>query len=213
MDSRFPTYYLQDRRVLKASPTAFRLFVIGSAWSVSNMTDGLIPTDDFALIPLAQTHDAEALVSLGLWAKVDAGWQIVDFLKIQTSASQFENALLQRRANEAKRQREKRAKDKAALEEAQKALALEEPGELPTVGTVSRDCHVTSERQRKGKAEAEEEARTMNLTSQENLNKETGELEDMNPWKNLPLKDESQESDSGPNLMDQFMNTKFGGAS
>lgn len=47
----------------------------------------------------------------------------------------------------------------------------------------------------------------------ENLNEETGELEDMNPWKNLPFKDESQESDSGPNLMDQFMNTKFGGAS
>lgn len=199
MDSRFPTYYLQDRRVLKASPTAFRLFVIGTAWSVSNMTDGLIPSDDFPLIPLAQTHDADALVSLGLWSKVDAGWRIVDFLKIQTSAAQFDNALLQRRASDAKRQAEKRAKDKAALEEAQKLLALEDLGELPQSTSLSRDHHVTSERQRKGKAE--EEARTIEPTFTETLNKETGEVfDDTNPWKNQPLK-----TDSGPDPVEEFM--------
>ncbi|MDV2979018.1 UNVERIFIED_CONTAM: hypothetical protein Q9R71_17765 [Actinomycetes bacterium ARC8] len=204
MDSRFPTYYLQDRRVLKASPTAFRLFVIGSAWSVSNMTDGLIPTDDFPLIPLAQAHDAETLVSLGLWSKVDAGWRITDFLKIQTSASQMEASLANRRAADAERQRKKYAKDK-------EKRMQEEAGIQPQSIQTSREPHVRIEGRGKAEAEAEEEARTKNLTSQENPNKETGELEDMNPWKNLPLKDESQESDSGPNLMDQLRS--FGSAS
>ncbi|MGO2166660.1 hypothetical protein [Corynebacterium casei] len=191
MDSRFPTYYLQDRRVLKATPTAFRLFVIGSAWSVSNMTDGLIPSDDFPLIPLAQTHDADALVSLGLWSKVDAGWRINDFLKIQTSASQMEASLANRKAADAERQRKKYARDKEKREQ-------EIEGESTQA---SRETHVRIEGRGKAEAEEEAEARTMNLPNNETFDANTGEVfDDNNPWKNKPLK-----TDSGPNLMDQFM--------
>lgn len=46
---------------------------------------------------------------------------------------------------------------------------------------------------------------------QENLNKETGELEDTNPWKNHPVKSEPEEKDSGPDLIDQLRS--FGSAS
>lgn len=197
MDSRFPTYYLQDRRVLKASPTAFRLFVIGSAWSVSNMTDGLIPSDDFPLIPLAQPHDAEELVRLGLWSEMGAGWLIADFQKTQTSAAQLEASAMNRRLADAERKRKKYWKDKEALD------ALGDMGEVPQSNQTSAETpqRLERQRQRKGKAEAEEEARTMNLPNNETFDANTGEVfDDTNPWKNKPLK-----TDSGPNLMDQFM--------
>lgn len=200
MDSRFPTYYLQDRRVLKASPTAFRLFVIGSAWSVSNMTDGLIPTDDFPLIPLAQTHDAEELVRLGLWSEMGAGWLIADFQKTQTSAAQLEASAMNRRLADAERKRKKYWKDKEALD------ALEDVGELPQSNQTSAETPQRLERQRKGKAEEEEEARTIEPTFTETLNKETGELsEDNNPWKNKPLKTDSGPI-SGMNKIEQLRN-------
>lgn len=201
MDSRFPTYYLQDRRVLKATPTAFRLFVIGSAWAVSNMTDGKIPADDFPLIPLAQPHDADELVRLGLWAVTDTGWQITDFLKVQTSAAQMEAALENRREADRVRQAKARAKRKAAAEEA----------ESTPDNQASRDGHVTVEG--RGKAEAEAEARTNELTLSRNFNEQTGEVFDppikqpsqSDPWANVPMK-----TDSAPNIMDQFMNADFG---
>ena len=201
MDSRFPTYYLQDRRVLKATPTAFRLFVIGSAWAVSNMTDGKIPADDFPLIPLAQPHDADELVRLGLWAVTDTGWQITDFLKVQTSAAQMEAALENRREADRVRQAKARAKRKAAAEEA----------ESTSNNQASRDGHVTVEG--RGKAEAEAEARTNEPTLSGNFNEQTGEVFDpsikqpsqSDPWANVPMK-----TDSTPNIMDQFMNADLG---
>lgn len=206
MDSRFPTYYLQDRRVLKATPTAFRLFVVGTAWAVSNMTDGKIAADDFPLIPLAQPHDADELVRLGLWSKLDDGWFIQDFPKTQTSAAQMETALENRREADRVRQAKARAKRKAQAEQAETTSDNQE----------SRDGHVTLEG--RGKAEAEAEARTMNHKHSENFNEETGEVFDppinqsstSDPWVNIPMKDQQQETDSTPNLMDQFMNTDFG---
>lgn len=194
MDSRFPTYYLQDRRVLKASPTAFRLFVTGSAWSVSNMTDGLIPSDDFPLIPLAQPHDADELVRLGLWSEMGSGWLIADFQKTQTSAAQLEASAMNRRLADAERKRKKYWKDKEALD------ALEDMGEATQSNQTSAETPQRLERQGRGKAEAEEEARTMNLPNNETFDPNTGEaLDDTNPWKDQPVK-----SDSGPTLIEKF---------
>lgn len=194
MDSRFPTYYLQDRRVLKASPSAFRLFVIGSAWAVSNMTDGKIPADDFPLIPLAQPHDADELVKLGLWSEDDAGWRVNDFLKIQTSASQMEASLANRKAADAERQRRKYARDKEKREQEL------EGGSIQT----SRESHVRIEGRGKAEAEAEEEARTMNPLTTETFDQNTGEvLEDTNPWKSKPLKTDSTPNSELP-LIEQF---------
>lgn len=140
MDSRFPTYYLNDRRVLRLSPEHFRLFVLANAWAVSNMTDGRISHEDLYLIPFADESGPEALVKQGLWAPEDDGWVITDFLKIQTSAAKLEAALENRREADRARQRKKR--------EGEKALSA-----LPD--QPSRDGHVTVE----GKEEEEAEER------------------------------------------------------
>lgn len=161
MDSRFPTYYLNDRRVLRATPTQFRLFTIGTAWSVSNMTDGHISEEDFCLIPLADVADAEGLVSTGLWRRTGAGYQIADFLKTQTSAASLEAALINRRAADAKRQKEKYEKDKAKAE----AATTTDPVQT------SREDHVSLEG--RGKAEAEAEERQ---SFDEEVDTNTGEL-------------------------------------
>jgi hypothetical protein len=43
-DARFPERWLNDRRLLRLSDAAFRLFVISLTWSVSNRTmEYLIP--------------------------------------------------------------------------------------------------------------------------------------------------------------------------
>lgn len=146
MDSRFPTYYLNDRRVLKAPPQALRLFVFGTAWSVSNMTDGHIGQDDLYLIPFANEDDAEALVTSGLWNKTDNGYRVADYAKTQTSAASMEASYLNRKTADAERQRKKYERDKA------KAEAPTDPTDpVPT----SREDHVRLE----GKAEAEERQR------------------------------------------------------
>lgn len=137
MDSRFPTYYLNDRRVLRLPPEHFRLFVLANAWAVSNMTDGAISREDLYLIPFADESGPELLVQQGLWAHASDGWIIADFLKIQTSAAKLEAALENRREADRARQRRKREGDK------------------PTDNQPSREGHVTVE----GKAKAEEEER------------------------------------------------------
>lgn len=136
MDSRFPTYYLNDRRVLRLQPEHFRLFVLANAWAVSNMTDGAITREDLYLIPFADESGPEALVQQGLWVATKEGWTITDFLKTQTSAAKLEAALENRREADRARQRRKREGDK------------------PIDNQSSREGHVTVE----GKAEAEAEA-------------------------------------------------------
>lgn len=112
MDARFPTHYMTDRRVVRATPEQFRLFVFATAWAVSNMTDGRIDQEDLPLIPFASMPLAEGLVTADLWAPTERGWLITDFAKTQTSAAQIEAALLNRRKSDAERQRKKYDRDK-----------------------------------------------------------------------------------------------------
>lgn len=143
MDSRFPTHYLNDRRVLKSPPAVLRLFVFGTAWSVSNMTDGHISQEDLYLIPFANEDDAETLVASGLWLKTDSGYQVADFARTQTSAASMEAAYANRKAADAERQRRKYNRDKAKAEDP------------PDPSQTSREDHVRFEgKERKGKAEA-----------------------------------------------------------
>lgn len=142
MDSRFPTYYLNDRRVLRLPPEHFRLFVLANAWAVSNMTDGAVTREDLYLIPFADESGPEMLVQQGLWAPAPDGWVISDFLKIQTSAAKLEAALENRREADRVRQRRKREGDK------------------PSDNQPSRDSHVTVEGKEEEEAEAEERLST-----------------------------------------------------
>lgn len=96
MDARFPERWLHDRRLARATPSQFRLFVNANAWAVSNRTDGLIPREELSLIPWANMADASALVALGLWAAAPDGWMIEGFLDVQSSKSQLEGLDLKR---------------------------------------------------------------------------------------------------------------------
>lgn len=135
MDSRFPTHYMTDRRVVKATPEQFRLFVLATAWAVSNMTDGLIEESDLPLIPFASTTLAEGLVEAGLWTRTERGWIITDFHKTQTSAAQIEAALINRRRADAERQKKKYDRDRGK----------ETPSQDPTDNRSSREPHVRIE--------------------------------------------------------------------
>lgn len=148
MDARFPTYYLNDRRVLRLPPEHFRLFVLANAWAVSNMTDGAISQEDLYLIPFADESGPEVLVQQGLWVPANDGWVIADFLKIQTSAAKFEAALENRREADRARQRRKREGDKSIDDQP------------------SRDRHVTVEGEEEAEEEAEERLSTKPIASE-----------------------------------------------
>lgn len=56
-DARFPERWLNDRRVMRLSPDAFRTFVIALTWSVANRTDGVITDDDMPFLPGVSPRD------------------------------------------------------------------------------------------------------------------------------------------------------------
>lgn len=145
MDSRFPTYYLNDRRVLKLPDSAFRLLVNATAWSVSNLTDGQIDADDLGLIPQATEEQAASLVRAGLWSVTDTGWAIDNYLQTQTSAAQM-RGLEYKRAQDAARAKAYRDKKKQSRRN---------PDEDHSSRDDPYDDHVTKSRDDKGKAEAE----------------------------------------------------------
>lgn len=190
MDSRFPTYYLNDRRILRLSATAFRLYVVATAWSVSNMTDGRIELEDHALIPFWNDDDMSQLVKAGLWKVDKDGHKIADFLATQTSAAQLEASLMNRRLADAERQKKKYWRDKAKLEEATKDLP-DKPNQ------VSRESHVRFEGKAEEEAEAEDQAEDQvqpinqtiqSVPDQETFDAQTGELFDPNHCKGCGAK-------------------------
>lgn len=141
MDARFPTHYMTDRRVVRATPEQFRLFVLATAWAVSNMTDGHIDHDDLPLIPFSGIPLAEGLVKAELWTPTEQGWVITDFAKTQTSAAQIEASLINRRKLDAERQKKKYERDREK--------GNQSPG--PTDDQTSREDHVRFEgKERKG---------------------------------------------------------------
>jgi hypothetical protein len=111
-DARFPERWLNDRRVLRLSSDAFRLYVFALAWSVANKTDGVLHDQDLALMP-AQRADVTALANelwiSGLWARDGGLWQITDFEETQTTADDL-TAL----SNARRRQRDKMRRRRAA---------------------------------------------------------------------------------------------------
>ncbi|PVZ56690.1 hypothetical protein [Arthrobacter sp. H-02-3] len=90
VDARYPTKYLNDRRILNLSHEAHVLMMQATAFSVTNMTDGFLNTDDLALIPRARIEAANELVQAGLWEVTKAGWFMPEFPKHQTSKDQLE---------------------------------------------------------------------------------------------------------------------------
>lgn len=110
-DARFPERWLNDRRVLRLSDAAHRLFVVALAWSVSNRTDGVIDDEDLRLIPGVDTARAHELGQAELWDRYPDHWLIVDYDATQTTRDQLDRLDRIRRAEREKkaRQRERKA--------------------------------------------------------------------------------------------------------
>jgi hypothetical protein len=115
-DARFPERWLNDRRLLRLSDAAFRLFVISLTWSVANKTDGLIYDGDLPLIvsPTDPGHDVDGyivreLVKSGLWERVADYWLITVFDETQTTREQLEAAAAARRKARDKKRRQRAA--------------------------------------------------------------------------------------------------------
>jgi hypothetical protein len=120
-DARFPERWLNDRRLLRLSDAAFRLFVVSLTWSVSNRTDGELDASDLALMPGIDPAAAVELVRAGLWmaggspSPTAAPWLITEFASTQTSSSE-----LQILTNARRREREKKRRQRARI-----------PGDVP----------------------------------------------------------------------------------
>jgi hypothetical protein len=130
-DARFPERWLNDRRVVRLSDDAFRLFVISLAWSVANRTDGRIYDDDLALI-LASSTGSGQLAKSGLWERVADYWQIAEFEETQTTRADLDHLGEQRR----------KARDRKRAERARRARRVPQD--------VTRD--VTADSTRTGQA-------------------------------------------------------------
>ncbi len=76
----------QHRKALEAGPEALGLWVMAGAWSCSQLTDGFIP--DYALTRLVPNAEALAsrLLHVGLWIRVDGGYQFHEWSERQPSA-------------------------------------------------------------------------------------------------------------------------------
>lgn len=110
-DARYPETWLNDRRVVRLSDAAHRLFITALVWSASNRTDGFIETADLSLIHGVDASKATELASAGLWKPVTGGWQIVDYAKTQTTKTQLDG-LDHKRAQDRERKARQRARDR-----------------------------------------------------------------------------------------------------
>lgn len=126
-DVRLPERWLNDRRLLRLSDPAFRLFVTALAWSVANRTDGALDDADLSLIPRADAGCANELVTAGLWRHHRDTWFIADFAVTQTSAHDLE--VLE---NARRRDREKKARQRASKRDSAEGAS---PGTVPRDST------------------------------------------------------------------------------
>lgn len=108
-DARFPEKWLNDRRVLRLSDPAFRLFVIGLAWSVSNRTDGQLDDDEPALMPTVDPAASAELEKSGLWARDADRWLITVYAGTQTTRQELEHADAAREKARLKKARQRAA--------------------------------------------------------------------------------------------------------
>lgn len=137
-DARYPERWLSDRRILRLSDAAHRLFVTALVWSVSNRTDGLLTSEDLDLMLVvrpATPGEAAELVDAGLWEYADNGWRMVDYLNTQTDRDTLDALEVRRRSD----------RDRQAARRRQRASVPESPPESRDQSrdadavTVSRD--------------------------------------------------------------------------
>lgn len=108
-DARLPERWLNDRRMLRLSDAAFRLYATALMWSVSNRTDGVVAEDDLTLMLRVDPGRALELEKHDLWQRDGDGWLISDFADTQTSKAQLDGLDLKRQQD---RERAARYRDR-----------------------------------------------------------------------------------------------------
>ncbi len=151
-DARFPDRWLSDRRVVRLSDGAFRLFVTSLAWSASNRTDGYLDVHDLALIHGVDASKAAELVAATLWKPAGEGWQSVEFTNTQTTAAQLEGLDHKRRQDRDRKARQ-RARDRGQTDP--EPPPQEEDASRVT-STVTSDVTHRQGKDRQGKASSTE---------------------------------------------------------
>lgn len=137
-DARFPERWLNDRRVMRLSDGAFKLFVCSLAWSVGNRTDGVIEQADVELIPGYQPHNADELSVSGLWQLGDSDrYEITVYEDTQTSRAQLE-AADRKRAGDRERQARHRLAQRDQSRDVTRDVTRENKGQdRPVTGQAS----------------------------------------------------------------------------
>jgi hypothetical protein len=134
-DARLPERWLNDRRFLRLSDAAHRLYVHTLMWSVANRSDGVVYDDDLALMPSVDIARVGELDKAELWQRDGDRWLILDFPMTQTSRDDL--VVLE---NNRRREREKKARQRAEQSESSPV-----PGDVP--GEVLRDTPRTGQGQ------------------------------------------------------------------
>lgn len=119
LDDRFPSH----RKIDLLSDRAFRLYVSALCWSSENLTEGFIPDENVTRIAHVRSTKATAkeLEERGLWERVNAGWQIHDYLdynptRASVQAEREKNAARQQEYRDRKRAAEAKKKAEGKIE-------------------------------------------------------------------------------------------------
>jgi hypothetical protein len=144
-DCRLPERWLNDRRLLRLSDSAYRTFVQLMLWAVANRTDGIMELEDVDLIPRARRTDLPELQCQGLIKVTGQRLTLIDYRATQTSRDE-----LQVLENARRRERIKKARQRAAAKD-------DPPGDHPSgqspgtsLGTGPRDSTGRQEGRQEG---------------------------------------------------------------
>lgn len=111
-DARVPGSWLTRLQWTRLSDRAFRTFVCSLQWSNEAGSDGDLPPDCFHYLYPAGVDKATAdeLVKAGWWERADNGYRVPDWTG--TAGQESAEAVANRRANNRKRQRDYRERNK-----------------------------------------------------------------------------------------------------
>jgi hypothetical protein len=93
---------------LKAGPLACWLWLCGLAYACRHATDGLLPAEAIPTLCPDAVAQAERLVDVGLWDRVEGGFRIHDFLDWNDSAAHRRAKMAEKTARQAKWREQRR---------------------------------------------------------------------------------------------------------
>jgi hypothetical protein len=113
VDARFPERWLNDKRIVRLSGDAFKLWGLGILYSVANRQEGFLHEGDLRYIHDVDASRAFELEKAGLWSRDGDGWQMAEYEDTQTSLAELDAAANARRAA-----RDKKARQRARTKQA-----------------------------------------------------------------------------------------------